>query len=85
MSYTLLIVRRAQKELALLPVEAYTQVRQAIFELAEIPRPQGCIKLTNREGWRIRVGSYRVLYDIDDRQQVVTVFHVGHRRNVYRN
>ena len=45
---------------------------------------RGCRKLSGREGWRIRVGSYRVVYEIDDELQVVTVLHVGHRRDVYR-
>jgi mRNA interferase RelE/StbE len=35
-------------------------------------------------GWRIRIGNYRVAYEIDDSGQVVTVLHVGHRRDVYR-
>ena len=84
MNYTIFILRRAQKELAKLPLEAFEPVRDAIRALAEDPRPSGCIKLRNREGWRIRVGDYRVIYEIDDRQQIVTVLHVGNRRDVYR-
>jgi len=42
------------------------------------------LKLTAREGWRIRVGDYRVVYEIADQQRTVTVLHVGHRREVYR-
>lgn len=84
MSYAVSILRRAQKELARLPLEAYERVRDAIYLLANDPRPPGCLKLTGREGWRIRVGDYRVIYEIDDKQQTVTVLHVGHRRDVYR-
>ena len=40
--------------------------------------------MTGREGWRLRVGDYRVLYDIDDVKQTITIVHVGHRRDVYR-
>ena len=83
MSYRLFILRRAQKELAKLPSKAYKRVRDAIRNLSLEPRPRGCIKLTGREGWRIRVGDYRVIYEIDDEQQIVTVLHVGHRRDVY--
>jgi mRNA interferase RelE/StbE len=84
MTYTVFILRRAQKELAQLPKETYEHVRDAIRNLGQEPRPRGCAKLTGREGWRIRVRDYRVVYEIDDQRQVVTVLHVGHRRDVYR-
>jgi mRNA interferase RelE/StbE len=84
MGYDLRILRRAQKELAQLPREAYSQVSDAIRALAQDPRPPGCLKLRGRDGWRLRVGDYRVIYEIDDRQRSVTVLHVGHRRDVYR-
>lgn len=84
MSYSLFVLRRTQKELAGLPSEVFERLRDAIRALAQSPRPPGCQKLTGREGWRIRVGDYRVIYEIDDRQQRVTVLHVGHRRDVYR-
>jgi mRNA interferase RelE/StbE len=82
-SYTIQIFRRAQKELAALPQLVYPRVRDAIRELADTPRPPGCKKLAGREGWRIRVGDYRVIYEIDDRAQSITVMHIGHRRDVY--
>lgn len=53
------ILRRAQKELGALAGEAYSRVRDAIGALAEDPRPSGCLKLTGRDGWRIRIGNYR--------------------------
>ncbi len=84
MSYTLLILRRAQKELARLPSETYERVRDAIRALSQDPRPPGCLKLAGREGWRIRVSDYRVIYEIDDQRHIVTVLHIGHRRDVYR-
>jgi mRNA interferase RelE/StbE len=84
MGYTIHILRRAQRELARLPRESYERVRDAIRALAENSRPRGCLKLTEREGWRIRVGNYRVVYEIDDEQQAVTVLHIGHRRDIYR-
>ncbi|MBE0431769.1 MAG: type II toxin-antitoxin system RelE/ParE family toxin, partial [Dehalococcoidia bacterium] len=65
MIYSVLILRRAQKELAQLPTETYERVRDAIRDLASDPRPRGGAKLTGREGWRIRVRDYRVVYDID--------------------
>ena len=84
MSHYLQIIRRAQKELLQLPDPSYTQVRDAIHDLADDPRPRGCRKLTSRQGWRIRVGDYRVIYDIDDKEATVTVINIGHRRDIYK-
>jgi mRNA interferase RelE/StbE len=83
MSYEVLILRRAQKELADLPKVDYSRVRDAVAALANDPRPAGCRKLVGREGWRIRSGDYRVIYEIDDAGEKVTVLHIGHRRDVY--
>ncbi|MGI9106170.1 MAG: type II toxin-antitoxin system RelE family toxin [Pyrinomonadaceae bacterium] len=83
MSYRISILRRAQKELAHLPVEHYERIRDAIRSLASLPRPVGCVKLAGRDGWRIRVGVYRVIYEIDDPGQSITILNVGHRRDVY--
>jgi len=82
-SYRVSILRRAQKELADLPNDIFLRVSEALQSLAMVPRPSGCVKLRGREGWRIRVGNYRVLYKIDDDQQIVTIVHVGHRKDVY--
>lgn len=83
MSYTVNIFRRAQKELAALPAVVYPRVRDAIRDLANTPRPSGCRKLVGRDGWRMRIGDYRVIYEIDESAQIITVMHVGHRRDVY--
>ena len=83
MSYEVLILRRAQKELADLPKVDYVRVRDAVAALADAPRPAGCKKLVGREGWRIRSGDYRVIYEIDDAGEKITVLHIGHRRDVY--
>ena len=84
MTYAVSILRRAQKELADLPHDAYTRARDAIRELGVNPRPPGCAKLAGRDGWRIRVGNFRIIYETDDKSRTVTVLHVGHRRDVYR-
>lgn len=84
MSYSLSIRRRAQKELAKVPAGDYERIVEAIRKLGDNPRPEGCLKLTGREGWRIRVGDFRVLYEIDDRGRSVTILHIGNRRDVYR-
>lgn len=84
MTYRLFLLPRAQKELTRLPHDSYARLRAAIRSLAEEPRPPGCHKLSGREGWRIRVGDFRVIYDVEDTSRTVTVLHVGHRRDVYR-
>ena len=84
MTYTVLLLRRVQRELQRLPQEDYERVREAMRGLAGNPRPMGCLALTGRAGWRIRVGDYRVIYEIDDAQHTVTIVHVGRRRDVYR-
>lgn len=84
MAYAVFILRRAQRELSRLPNPDYERVRDAIRDLGDNPRPTGCLRLTGRDGLRIRVGVYRVIYDVDDAIAAVTVLNVGHRRNVYR-
>ncbi len=84
MKYRVLIIPSAQKELAALPQGTYESVRDAILALGQDPRPPGCIKLSAREGWRIRQGDYRVIYEIDDGPKTVTVLRVRHRREAYR-
>lgn len=83
MTYTLLISRRAQKELANIARSELAWIRDAIISLSENPGPGNCKKLVGREGWRIRSGSYRVNYEIDDAKQDITVLHIGHRRDIY--
>jgi mRNA interferase RelE/StbE len=84
MNYSISILRQAQKELAQIPKESYERIRDFILSLEQNPRPHGCLKLTGRDGWRIRVGKYRVVYEIDDNNKNVTILNIGHRRDVYR-
>jgi len=51
--------------------------------LADNPRPQGCKKLKGRDGYRIRVGNYRIIYDIFDIELVVDFIALGHRKDIY--
>jgi mRNA interferase RelE/StbE len=84
MSYKISILRNAQKELSLLPLKDYERIKKAIFSLAKNPRPHNCLKLTGRDGWRIRIGNYRVIYEINDKLNEITVFHAGHRKYIYK-
>jgi mRNA interferase RelE/StbE len=84
MAYNIQISRQAQKELSEIHGKIYERIRDTIRSLSKNPRPSGCLKLTEREGWRIRVGHYRVVYDIDDDNKIVTILNIGHRKDVYR-
>lgn len=55
----------------------------AIADLAQNPRPKGAKKLKGRDGYRIRVGNYRVIYDIYDVELVVDIIALGHRKDIY--
>jgi mRNA interferase RelE/StbE len=83
MNFAVSILRRAQKELGQLSSPSFERVCDAIRSLAVNPQPPGCRKLVGRDGWWIRVGDYRVIYEIDDPARAVLVLHVGHRRDIY--
>ena len=85
MTYSIFILPRAQREIATLGVAERVRTKAAIEALRENPRPTGCTKLSGREGWRIRIGNYRVIYEVDDAAGSVMILHVGHRRDVYRS
>lgn len=72
------------KDLRALPRSDVAKVLERIDALRDDPRPPGSEKLSAQERYRVRQGSYRILYEIEDQQVVVTVFKVGHRREVYR-
>jgi mRNA interferase RelE/StbE len=76
-NYALLILPRAEKELSALDSRQYELVKKKIYELRGNPRPPGCRKLTGEDGWRVRVSDYRVIYEIDDRDHVVTILRVA--------
>ena len=84
MSHRVFVLPRAKKQLDALPPQQCSEIEFKIDELRETPRPTGCKKLTGREGWRSRVGDYRIIYKIDDKTEIVTVVDVGHRREIYR-
>lgn len=83
-SYSVAFKRSAAKELADLPARIRRRLAARIGELAQDPRPFGSEKLSGEEKYRLRHGDYRVVYGIDDRQLVVFVWAIGHRRDVYR-
>lgn len=81
--YTVEIHPYAEKQFHKLPRNAQEALEVAILKLEKDPRPAGCKKLKNREGYRIRIGDYRVIYEVYDRRLLVRVIKIGHRRDIY--
>ena len=84
MAYSVGVQRRAQKQIARLPATTQDRIEDALQSLANDPRPRSSRKLRGREGVRLRVGDYRVIYEVDDGRRTITILQIGHRRDVYR-
>ena len=82
--YRLEISHIAHKQIEALPHRLAQRINEAIAELANEPRPVGAKKLMGVEGYRVRVGDYRVLYVVNDAARLIVVYRVKHRREVYR-
>ena len=83
--YRVEIARRAIKSIEALPRQEQQRVRAAIDLLAQAPRPPGCVALAGeRNTYRVRVGDYRIVYEVHDVILRVQVVRVGHRREVHR-
>ena len=84
MSYSVLILRSAQKALGAIPVSIQNRLIIAMCKLETNPRPSGVKKLSGREAWRIRVNNYRIIYEISDTQFTILVVDIGHRSAIYK-
>ncbi|OGQ04257.1 MAG: plasmid stabilization protein [Deltaproteobacteria bacterium RIFCSPLOWO2_01_FULL_45_74] len=83
--YAVYLEKAAQKDLDKLPKNRFDQIISKIKSLSDNPRPTGCRKITGSQNdWRIRIGDYRVVYEIDDKAKAVRVMRARHRREVYR-
>jgi mRNA interferase RelE/StbE len=83
--YEVYLERAGEQDLKRLSAEKFHRILPQIKALSENPRPFGCHKISgSKSDWRIRVGDYRVLYEIDDKVKIVKVFRIRHRREVYR-
>ncbi len=84
--YSVRIKTSAIKEIeAISPKRERQRIVRRIEALGDDPRPRGCQKLAgDRERYRVRRGSYRIVYKVDDAKRVVDIFKVGHRSGVYR-
>ncbi len=81
--YTIVLTKQAQKTLDKFADHIAQPILNAISNLQENPRPNGYRKLRGRDGYRIRVGNYRIIYDIYDSELVIDVIAIGHRRDIY--
>ena len=85
--YSIEFDRRVKKDLRSINAKEIERIKMAIARLAENPRPPGCKKLKgkNNEYFRIRVGSYRIIYTVEDNILLVVVIRAGHRQEIYDN
>jgi mRNA interferase RelE/StbE len=84
LNYAVVLKASAERELQDLPARLHDRMVERLASLSGVPRPRGSKKLHGVEAYRLRIGDYRVLYEVDDRRQRVTVYSIGHRRDVYR-
>ncbi len=83
--YEVLLERRAERDLKRLPAKEFHRIIREIKALAENPKPVGCHRIAgSKSDWRIRVGDYRVIYELDEKAKAIRVMRVRHRREVYR-
>jgi mRNA interferase RelE/StbE len=82
--YAVILKHSATKQLDSLPDSVVERVLKRLDTLKATPRPHGTKKLTDGELFRVRVGEYRILYDVDDHEKTVIVLDVEHRSKVYR-
>ena len=82
--YEISIIPSARKNLDGLDKKGFTQIKNRIISLASNPRPSGSLKLTAEEGYRIRSGNYRILYRIDDKNNIIYIYRIKHRKESYK-
>lgn len=86
MKYTILFTTSAAKALTKLQDSTAAKISAMIDNLGAVPRPQGCKKLSGQDNlYRVRAGDYRIVYQIQDKQVVVLIVRIGHRRDIYRD
>ena len=83
MPYQITLTKKAIKALENISEPYYSNIKKAIYNLADNPRPMGYKKLKGREAYRIRVADYRIIYDIFDDILTIDVVDLGHRKDIY--
>jgi len=83
--YEVWLEKSAEKDLRNLPPQIFTKIIRKIKLLVKNPKPAGCRKITgSKNDWRIRIGVYRIIYEIDEKNTAVRVMRVKHRKDAYR-
>lgn len=83
--YEVYLERSAERDLKRFSAEDYHRIIPHIKALSNNPRPSGCRKITGSESdWRIRVGDYRIIYEIVEKAKLIKVMKIRHRREAYR-
>jgi len=83
--YKVILPNPVVKQIDSLPSEVHSKVLDKLKLLVENPRPHGCIKLKGyKNEYRMRVGRYRIRYEVNDTLQTIVVLHCGHRKDIYR-
>ncbi len=83
--YEILLASQAERDLKRLAAQEFHRIIPEIKALADMPRPAGCRKLVgSRSDYRIRIGDYRVIYEVDDKDNKVRIMRIRHRRDIYR-
>ena len=86
MAYELYIERHAEKDLKKLPESLFSDIIENIKSLPNNPRPSNSKKIKGSQSdWRLRIGNYRVLYEINNTTKTIIIMRVKHRREAYRN
>ena len=83
-SYKIEVAKKVRKSFQNIPKKDALRILQAIEHLAEDPRPAGAKKLKDEELYRIRIGVYRIIYEIVEDTLIITVVKVGHRKDIYK-
>jgi mRNA interferase RelE/StbE len=84
MAYRLEVSKRVRKDLADLPQDVQRRIVGKLDELLENPFAPGSIKLKGEDSYRVRVGDYRIVFDVDTKTEVITVLALGDRKDIYK-
>ena len=84
MSFDVRLSKIAERNLAKIPKRDGERIRTALRILEYDPYPPAARKLVNVEAWRVRIGNYRIIYDVREQELLVLVITIGHRKDVYR-
>jgi mRNA interferase RelE/StbE len=82
--YRIIFRKSVAQDMRRIPNRDLRRILAAIDSLSEEPRPSGVERLSGQEKYRVRQGKYRIIYEIKDKEVIVVVVKVGHRKDVYR-